>query len=299
MLHATSMAFGAGLLFACVGIIYSRATRADFDFLAFMRAYCLMVVAGAWVFIADWGGLLLGRTPRVELLVIVMAASGIAAGAGMLILQEAMRRGHKGVCWTVGQSAMVMPLLMSVLLFNDSLGMLSIAGIAAIMFSVVLLGMSIRRTASGDGSPSRNWFGLALLTFACFGLQQCLGSLPSRWETWWGFQDLAGLRIPIYFSAQLVFYSLVLRVRRKKPGPPALTLALAMALCVVCGHFLMYEALDRYTSLGAGGVTFPVITSVNIVLVALFSLFVLREPSRPTTLFGIALGVAGVLMIAL
>jgi hypothetical protein len=54
----------------------------------------------------------------------MMLAAGMINAWGVLTLQRAMRRGHHGVTWAIGQSAMVVPFLVGVLVFGDALGAL-------------------------------------------------------------------------------------------------------------------------------------------------------------------------------
>jgi drug/metabolite transporter (DMT)-like permease len=193
---------------------------------------------------------------------------------------------------------MVVPFVVSVTLLGDSPSVPSLLGIVIIVVSVVLLGFTVPANETVEGEPQKGWFGLILITFACFGLQQSLSLLPSRWEQWGDFRDACNLRVPVYFSVQFVFYCLVLLARRRPLGAPALRLGFVMAVLILGGHFLIYTALDALTAQELGGITFPVIVSVSIMLMALYSVFVLRERSGPLTLGGIALGVVGVMLVA-
>jgi multidrug transporter EmrE-like cation transporter len=72
-----------------------------------------------------------------------------------------------------------------------------------------------------------------------------------------------------------------------------------MAVIVLVGHTIMYfgvlDILSRYERVG---LAFPVITSSSIIVMSLFSIFLLKERKNAATLGGIALGVAGVLLLA-
>jgi multidrug transporter EmrE-like cation transporter len=73
-----------------------------------------------------------------------------------------------------------------------------------------------------------------------------------------------------------------------------------MAGIVLVGHFTMYfGVLDILRDYERIGLAFPVITSSSIIVMSLFSIFLLKERKNAATLAGIALGIAGVLMLAL
>jgi drug/metabolite transporter (DMT)-like permease len=291
-----ALAVFIGALFGCVGLIYSRATRGDFDFMAFMQAYSLVLIAGAWAFLVDWPALLSGEVQRPGQLVLVMVGGGLFAGSGMLCVQEAMRRGHHGICWTVAQTAMVIPFVTSLVFFDEQLTATRALGMVCVLGSVVTLGMSARGSHEEASEHKRGWFRLALVSFLLLGMQQFMSSVPSQWEGW---KDTARLRVPIYFTAQFVLYTVILSVRNGNPGKRAWRWAVLMAVIVLVGHIIMYfGVLDVLSKHKRVALAFPVITSSSIIVMSLFSIFLLRERKNAATLGGIALGVAGVMLLA-
>ncbi len=291
----------AGLLWAGVAALFSYVARHKKDPVAVIALASLVSVSVMWVACPDYGKLLAGEATRIGDLAIVMGIGGLCIGMGMIALPAAMHMGHHGATWTIGQSSLVMPVVVGLLVWGDQPAAHNLVGVAIVLAALVCLGIAKEKDPTpeeGDETPRhprKTWFAVAILAFLFIGLEQTIKTIPSTWTDW---EDVARLRAPFALTASMVVYQGVAIVKRRYRRPLPIKEALILPALVVPSHFIIYRALDLFDAAGKAGLGFPTAVSTSIVTFALYSVFVLKEPLTRWRAVGLVLCVAGVIMVA-
>jgi multidrug transporter EmrE-like cation transporter len=293
MLTGILLIIVAGILWGGVGVLFSRVIRAGVPAPAYYASAALFVLPLAAAFHVRWSVLLHEPVPLAGRLAVVMGLGGMANLTGMLLMMAAMRRGHQGASWAIGQTAMVIPFLASVLVWGDQVSAVKFGGVASVAGAIVLLGLS--RDRGRPGPLDVRWLATALLCLAVLGAAQTLFTVPSRWPGW---TDAANLRIPLGALGGLVVGGIVCVARGIRPNRLALTYAACGALLTVISQNLFFDALDRLAASGLLFAAYPLAVGVCIVAFALYSRLALREHFGWGKAGGVALGLLGITLIS-
>lgn len=146
----------AGCLWAGVGVILSLAMRREASLPALFLVAAVVGLALRWLLFPDVARL--GRAesvPRLGDLVPVMLAGGLFGASGIMLLQEAMGRGHQGMTWTIGQSALAVPFLAGVFVFGEEAAGGRVAGVGLILACLLLFGVARRKEANAEALQGR------------------------------------------------------------------------------------------------------------------------------------------------
>jgi drug/metabolite transporter (DMT)-like permease len=286
-----------GLGWAFTGVLLSYCARRQVATVTLLGPMNLLGLLIVFTVLPDYGRLRGGLLAGEWALAGVMLAAGMINAWGLLTLQRAMRRGHHGVTWAIGQSAMVVPFLVGVLVFGDAPGAWRLVGFAAILVSLFVLG---RAEAEPDAATERQagsgWMLQALSALALLGVGQVLSALPSYLPA---LADGARLRLPMFLlgngSVMVVLWG------RHGGRPDRRTLALALIGCVtgLAATLAMFRGLDLLAAVRLGALGFPIAVGTCIVGFATYSAAVLREPLTRERAMGLLLGLAGVVLLAI
>lgn len=282
-----------GVVWGGVGVVLGFVARRQWNVLAFMSAATTLAALGAWAFLAHWPRLLAGHVPRALPLVLLLTTAGIVGTGGMLCLQRSMTAGAAG--WTVGQSAMVLPFLVGILLLGEPPRLAGILGLLAILGSLVAFSRS-RKTPGSGLIPDHGWFRHALLALLLLGIQQSLCLIPSAWEGWC---DTARLRIPLLLTSGALALIVVSARRRLRPERGIRLLATLYAALVISGQVLLFAAMDRLRAENRLALAFPIAIGVSMLAVALWDRLIWKNRPDRSAWVGILLGLLGVVLMAL
>jgi uncharacterized membrane protein len=301
MFLGVALAVSAGLMWAGIAALFSHVARHGKDHVAVLGLSSLISVAATWILVPDYSKLLAGDATRIADLAIVMALGGLFVGLGMTILPAAMRMGHHGATWTIGQASLIVPAVVGLLVWGDRPAPHNLVGVAIVMVSLVCLG--IAKGARSD--PKKNaprekrspalWFTMSILAFCLLGLEQTAKTMPSTWPDW---EDTARLRPPLALTASMIVYQVIALAQRRYRRPLPIREALILPVLVVPSHFIIYGAVDLFDEAGRAGLGYPTAVSTCIVSFALYSVFVLREPLTRWRAAGLVLCAAGIIMVA-
>lgn len=284
-----------GVIWSGIGVVLGLAVRRRADVYSFITAAFVMSSIGSWLLLPDWRQLLAGKVERPGSLILLLTLAGAAGGAGMLFLQRAMVAG--AAAWTIGQSALVIPFLAGSLFHGEPMRVSGVAGVAAIVFSLIAFARRTRHSEPGAGAAAaRNWLRDAIIAFSLLGIQQTLSSVPSTWPGW---TDTAGLRVPITLSAGALPLLVISMRRGVRLDRFAWGLATAYAVLVVTGQYLLFPAMDHLRLEGRLFLAFPIALGSCIVIFALWDLMVWKQRPDRMTLVGISLGLLGVVALAM
>lgn len=290
------LVFITGLSWSAVGVVYSHVARHKLDLFAVKGVQTLLGAVFAWVFIADWPALLRGDAIRLGELALVMLGSGLLNGVGVIAMQKAMRAGHHGIVWTMGQSAMVLPFAYGVLFFGEAAPLRRCAGVALVLGSLVLFGLKRRSVTPVKGEASGAWFPLALLTLLLLGSHQSLATTPAHWQGW---EDAARMRVPFATLGIALCYVAPTVARRAWPNRKTLGVGLVLLGIGVPTQLIFYTGMDALRAHKMVSLAYPLAVGTCIVVFALYSALVLKERKTPASLAGIALGIGGLALISL
>lgn len=286
----------SGLLWACIGVIYSLAARRQWDFLNLMTVNSILTFSAAALIFPRWHAI--GTQAGLVPLVWILILAGVFQAVGMLLMQKAMQTGHHAVAWTLSQAAMVIPFFSGFIIWHDALSLLKWAGLAMILSAVIFFATANRKKSGGTPLPShqgRFFLGLALAAFAAIGIQQTLVGVPSRWAGW---TDTAALRIPLLSLGSLVTFLILCAARKRFEAGPMLKMAVLMLILGLPGHYFIFNGLDAWARIGMAGAVYPIAIGVCVTAFAGYSIFFIREKTTLSHYIGILAGIAGIAAMA-
>jgi len=290
------LAVVTGLMWTGIGAVYSRVAREGHDIISFQMVAGGLISVMAW-WLCDWPTILAGPVPHLRPLAVNMAFAGVVGAAAMMVLMSAMRRGHHAVTWTVSQSALVLPFLAGIFIWHDAARPTGTAGVAAVLVSLVLLGVSrSKQGQDGSGGWVSVWLVLTVLAFVLIGCQQTICTIPNRWP---GFHDAGRMRVALGSTSSAVFLAVVNLLRRRWPEREVLALCVLCALFGITGAVTLFAALDFMQKVGQVAIVFPLCVGVCVVGFSLYSRAWLKERLGLVGAVGLALSVLGIVLMGL
>lgn len=293
MLLALSCNVLLGLAWTLVAVGMSRVARQQQPIFAFYAAGYGLAALVAWVVFANWGELLAGNVARALPTVLWAMFGGAATAISSALLVAAMRRGPKGITWTFGQSAMVMPYTAGIVIWGENPGWPGWPGIVAIITALVFFGWR-RQGDVADRQPG--WLPLVLITFTILGLAQTSFGVMSRWDGW---QDTAGIRSPVALTTSFLVHLMTSTVRRQRPRRSMFVPLIIWATGALGAYFLAFKSLDLLATYDLAAIVYPVGVATSMAVFCLYSVLFLGEKMSRRRLTGLLLALTGVVFLAL
>ena len=296
MVEGLLLCIATGLVWTGIAAVCSYVARKGLDIVDFQLVFGAVMVIGAWGY-CDWPAIVNGPVPKAGLLAANMITAGIIGGIGMLAIIWAMRIGHQSITWTLSQSSMVVPFLAGLAIWSDPARPVGSVGVGAVLASLVLLGVS-RRGENNHGGNGRLAFWLVLVgvTFVCWGVQQTLCTLPSRWEGW---ADVGRARLALHRTGAVALMAAITLLRRRLPGRESIRPSLVAGGLGIIGGISLFAAMDAMAQADRVGLVFPLCISTCVAGFALYSRLWLKEKLGLAGATGLVLSVAGILLIGL
>lgn len=276
---------GLGLLWTAVGVIQTRVAKGGG--IAAFYAVGTPLVAILALPLVDWSQVSVAQLAEPALLAVAVAGAINAGGQQLMI--HAMRRGHRGLSWAIGQSAMVWPFVAAVLIWGEQPGLIGWLAISLLLIGLVL---SARPTGARLGPA---WVAVALCSWLAIGIGQVCFALPSQM----GGAITAGLRTPVALSAAAVVHITVCLLTGQRPSRRDARLALLWSVVALAAFGLLFATLDSLATVGRTGIVFPLATATTIAAFALYSRLRLHESLGRGQTIGLATILLGALGIAL
>jgi drug/metabolite transporter (DMT)-like permease len=254
----------------------------------------------------DYGAIAGGLPPGGRALAGVMLGAGMVNAFGLLAMQRAMKKGHHGLTWAIGQSAMVLPFLTGVLVFGEEPARGRLAGLAAMLAGIAVLGYAQKArprpgaTApqAGEKGPASSqawsWFLAALAALLLLGAGQALMTLPSHVPA---LTDSARLRLPLLYLGNAAIILTLWGRQGGRPGRLTLALALVGTVLGLAGGVALFHGLDLLAGADLASIGFPIAVGSCVLSFAAYSALVLRETFTRRHVAGIALGLAGMVLL--
>lgn len=294
MLSGIVMVGVTGLLWTMIGVVMSDAARRELCAWDIMRISAFFsLVIGMVVMAFELEAFAIDRKLLLEV-ALALGLAGAANGCGVLLMQQAMRRGHHGAVWVIAQSALLLPFLMGVLCFGERVSVLKLLGVGGIMLSMCMFGLQRGGLSTG---VKRSWLFPAFAAFLLFGSNQCLANLPSYWNV----EGLSAyLRAFLFQVGTSTFFLIFSLCRPMRPRVVSIKPALLICCTAMVGQYLLfYQGLDMLARAGAGSIGFPVTVGACIIGFCIYSIFIIREKTTAIQYAAVVVGMAGMLCLSL
>jgi drug/metabolite transporter (DMT)-like permease len=252
------------------------------------------------------------------------AAAGAAASLALFAFQASLRYGKISTSWLVLNLCVAVPLLISIVVYGETLTAAKGVGVAMVFAAIVLMWWDKRidlaragaeHVQAEDGgamvvaptsesvaasSPTLNptsaskskWLLLILLAFLANGLaassQKVLVEL--------GGGDYAWQFYVVLYAAGAAVVAAANAVKAGLPNAREALISAGMAVASVAGNICIVKALDMKVP---GTIAYPVANGGSLFLVVLAGLFAFRERVNPVGVAGIVLGIAATLVLVL
>ena len=295
LLIGVLLAVAVGLLWTVAGYVMGKAPKQGVDVTLLLFLYNLVLLpVGAGIGLSPGHGLDLSSA-AAKVLALSVVAGGFLCCVQLELISRAMQRGPNGIIWSIVQSGFVFPFFMGAIWFGVPLTPLRIAGLAAILAALYLLG-----TGEREERKTGKWRMLAFAAFVATGACQVFFNLPSYYE--------AGAKIPgiwrqVFCAAGMCLGAAAIAAFRR--GAPAAAvhklgsgrmwayIGIMTGLTVVEGEFLVFRCMDALAKAGAGSIAYPIMVCSCIPGFELYSISVLKEKRTPAQYAGTALCLLG------
>jgi drug/metabolite transporter (DMT)-like permease len=232
-----------------------------------------------------------GQTIDPSTPVILLAVGGgVGGAAAYFFFLSALGAGPYALTVSVYTMSFLIPVTFSILVWARPLGRATAAGLLLIIAGIILVSIS---GAAANGQAKAvwlKWLGLIGAAFVLTGIPQLAQAAAARLGdiNLWFF-------LFVTFSAGAVALGLVLRIKRVKARRGLFGYTTLAAVGSVAGNFFILRALAKLPE----PVVFPVSTAGPILAAVLLSVFFFRERIKPLGYLGIAIGLAGIVLLAL
>lgn len=197
-------------------------------------------------------------------------------------------------------SSMFLPILWSVLFWNDSLTGRMIVGIVLVLLTFVLSSLSSGKPQEHKEHFNKKWLLLVSAAFLCNGTSAILQKTRQRAEPQ---GDLFVFLAISYLTAALLFCLSYLLQKGKYPPLPSTNIHRPLWWMLVAmaglGTFLGNCLLQILCTQVTAGVLYPVVNGGLCILTAATSFVFFREQATIFKLCSIAVGVLGIVLLSL
>lgn len=286
----------AGLMWCAFGILISFSVKKSINFYAVVAVQSVLSAIGGWIFVSDYRLLLTENFPRFGELSIIMLISGLICSLGIFIMHFAMQSGHHGIVYTISQSSLMIPFIVSVFIFNELLSPVKLAGIVLVLMSFAAFGFSQVSRNSGDKKRwNKNWFIIAVSAFLLLGFHQSLTIIPSYWENW---SDTENFRATLLLSGISLGYISFMVIRKISLDLKSIWIGILLLPIGLPSQVVFYKGMDLLAKENLISLVYPLAVGTNIVSFSMYSLFLKKERGTPLSISGIVLGLIGLVLIS-
>lgn len=211
---------------------------------------------------------------------------GVAYAVTFLVWRRAMTAAGLGLTISVSRAAVVVPILLSIVFWGESLRLTQIVGIAFLLCGFALM----THKDAVKVSPKHRWgLGIALLLFVCSGFSIAtpkvaheLGCDPVRW-----------LYITLQFASATVVTGTGMMLKPQSLSAKDVVAGLLLGTVNVLGLFLWTLTLERVP----GVIAYPAFSAGMLVLTTVLALTIWREPITRRGCLGIALTAVAIVLV--
>lgn len=283
------LAFGSALfagltsIFAKIGIRHTDATLATA-----LRTVIVLVFSWIMVFLT---GAQSGLTLITARTLLFLVLSGLATGASWLCYFQALQLGDVNKVVPIDKSSTVITVLLAVLILGEPFGVWTAAGIAAIGIGTILM-IDKKDISRQSNASTARWLPYAIGSAVFAALTSILGKI--------GISGIdSNLGTAIRTSVVLLMAWLMVFITKKQSEIRFIVrrewLFLGLSGLATGASWLCYY---RALQLGPASVVVP-IDKLSVLVAVAFSFFVFHEHLKAKAWIGLALIVAGTLVMVL
>ncbi len=295
-MHHYIMVVMLGLSWSCVGVIFSKAAEKKINFISFMALSSIITMFVAFMIIPKYSIFLESPSTIYFRAVPHTLMVGVSTALGVICMNKAMKIGHHGATWSLVQSALIIPFLFGIFIWNEDITILNIAGLVVILISILLFGIAKNGSDKIDSSYNIKWLFFSLVCLIFFGSQQVCMAIPSRWTDW---QDSMMLRVPFIQLSSVICYNTIMIIQRKKITLKVWRLAILLSCVMIMSQLLLFETLDTFAQFSKTSLVFPIGIGVSMIAFSLYSLLILKEKTNFYNISGMVFGTLGIALVAI
>lgn len=217
---------------------------------------------------------------------IISTVAGIGGATAVFIFNRAVKTGHFGYSNAIYRSSFLIPVILSVVVFNAKLNVPIVTGILSILTSIFLVSWS--DNAFNRVSGNIRWFLLIVSAFLMSGFPRIGQLLISHNKL------NSSAYLFASYTASTVLLLIFYMFRSKRVHILALLYGSIAAFASFAGVYFTIEALHNLPA----SIVFPVTLSAPIILCMFISIFH-KERIRPAGWTGVLLGITGILILSL
>ena len=222
--------------------------------------------------------------------VLLAVGGGIGGAAAYFFFLSALKAGPYALTISIYTMSFLIPVVFSIVVWASPFDRSTAAAILLIVFGVALISVSASAAKGEAKAAWLKWLALIGIAFILTGIPQLAQAAAARLGAinLWFFLFLT-------FTAGAVALWLFLLVKGEKPARGLFRYGALAAVGSVAGNFFILRALAKLRE----PVVFPVSTAGPILAAVLLSVFYFREKIKPLGYLGIAVGLAGIVLLAL
>jgi drug/metabolite transporter (DMT)-like permease len=231
---------------------------------------------------------------------LIGAGGGLFSSSALFVFQTGLKYGKISTSWLVLNLSMSLPILISLLFFDEKLNWIKVAGIALVLCAILLLWRDKKTDLDRTGTDAAGaaaghhtkWLLLMLLAFLFNGLSASSSKVlvgAGRGDFTWQF-------FVILYGAGFILAGIASCRPRNFPNVREFGTGFVMAICSIAGNVLLTLALSH----GVGGaVAFPSANGGSLTLVVLAGVLFFKERVHPVGRVGIACGIGAILLLVM
>jgi drug/metabolite transporter (DMT)-like permease len=182
------------------------------------------------------------------------------------------------------QSSIVLPFLITWLVFNDKINIISIAGMVVILLSLcfIVRGKQLNGQNTPSDSKSKIFLLLAFAAFLGNGISQSCSLLPNKFTMIFPTatalsSEVMAWRVPVTALSGLVVWGIIALVVKMKVSLKQWQNGLTYALIVFIGQTLLYIAIDILSKYKLSGIVYPLAMGCCVIQFSIYCIVVRKE----------------------
>ena len=204
----------------------------------------------------------------------------------MLIMTRALEIANVATVLTAFRLSILVPVAASVWIWDESVNLKQVAGIALAGIALVLM---TRGRNTGDTLSSAKNLALIALVFSCQGLSHC----GMRWVHYAGLDEERQLVLMVIALTAGTLGALLAFLWRLRPRSVDLRMGAGIGLFNMAALLVVFTVLSQVP----GTVFFPLQGCTVVILDNLFAHFYWKEPLSPLAALGAGLGAISMLLV--
>lgn len=211
---------------------------------------------------------------------------GVAYAVTFLVWRKAITAAGSGLTISVSRAAVVMPILLSIVFWGESLTLAQVAGILLLLCGFTLM----THKDAVKVSPKHRWgLGIARLLFVCSGFSIATPKVAHEW----GCDPVRWLYITLQFASATVVTGVSMMLKPQALSAKDVLAGILLSTVNVLGLFLWTLTLQRLP----GVIAYPAFSAGMLVLTTILPLTIWREPITWRGCLGIALTAVAIVLV--